>query len=58
MAVAIKNIPILTGAVAKRFIAMAEANKEVAITCIPEEMRQSIKRMKERSNKFQIKKPK
>lgn len=57
MAIAIKNIPILTGAAAERFIEMADANKGDAITCIPEEMRQSIRRMAERSSKFQIKKP-
>ena len=57
MAVAIKTIPILTGAVAERFIAMADANKEDAKTHIPEDMRRSIRQMKERSRKFQIKRP-
>ena len=57
MAVAIKTIPILTGEVAERFVAMADENMECAITRIPEDMRRSIQRMKERSRKFQIKRP-
>ena len=57
MAIAIKSIPILTGETAKRFVEMAEANKGTTATVIPDSMRQSIIRMKERSAKFQIRKP-
>jgi len=57
MAIAIKSIPVLTGDTAKRFVAMADSNKRNTVTSIPESMRQSILRMKERSSKFQLKKP-
>lgn len=57
MAIAIKSIPVLTGKAAERFVAMADANKGKATTTVPENMRQAILRMKERSCKFEIKYP-
>lgn len=57
MAIAIKSIPVLTGKNAERFVSMANENKGRTTTTIPENMRQAILRMKERSSKFQIKYP-
>lgn len=57
MAIAIKSIPVLTGKSAERFVSMADANRGKTTTTIPENMRQAIQRMKERSSKFEIKYP-
>lgn len=58
MAIAIKSIPVLTGAAAKRFVEMAEANESRAsVTIIPQEMQDSIRQMMERSRRVVIKHP-
>gem|GEM_PF-908432 len=58
MAIAIKPIPVLTGSAAKRFIEMAEANESKAsATSVSQEMRDSIKKMMERSRHIVIKHP-
>ena len=58
MAIAIRPIPVLTGSAAERFITMAEENeKNNATTVVPQEMRDSIKKMMERSRGIIIKRP-
>ena len=58
MAIAIRPIPVLTGSAAERFIAMAEENESKATTTVvPQEMRDSIKKMMERSRRIIIKRP-
>ncbi|MBO5181959.1 MAG: hypothetical protein J6B92_08745 [Paraprevotella sp.] len=58
MAIAIKPIPVLTGSAAKRFIEIAEANESKAsATSVSQEMRDSIKKMMERSRHIVIKHP-
>lgn len=50
MAMTMKSIPILTGDAAERFIRMAEENEASSErTVIPEKLKESIKRMMERS---------
>ena len=55
MAVAIKSIPVLEGKAARRFVDMADANKGKPTTGVSEDMREAIRRMKERSSNFKIK---
>lgn len=57
MAVAIKSIPVLEGKAARRFVDMADANKGKPTTGVSEDMREAIRRMKERSSNFKIKYP-
>ena len=58
MAIAIRPIPVITGSAAERFITMAEENeKNNATTVVPQEMRDSIKKMMERSRHIIIKRP-
>lgn len=57
MAVAIKNIPILTGAAAERFEALAESSRTQAMTAIPHGAREAIHRMMERSHNVQLRFP-
>lgn len=58
MAIAIRPIPVLTGKTAERFEKMVAENKEKPTTVIPDECRQAVRRMLERSRSVVIKKPK
>ena len=55
MAIVIKPIPVLTGKAAERFNRLAENVSARRRTIIPEDMRQAIKRMQDRSRKLVIK---
>lgn len=56
MAIAIKNIPVLTGKDADYFNNLVEDAENSPLTQIPEKMRAAFKAMEERSRKFVIKK--
>ena len=56
MAIAIKNIPVLTGKDAEYFNHIVEDTKSMPFTHIPEKMKAAFKAMEERSRKFVIKK--
>ena len=56
MAIAIKNIPVLTGKDADYFNNLVEDAKNSPLTQIPEKMKAAFKAMEERSCKFVIKK--
>lgn len=58
MAIAIRPIPVLTGRTAERFEEMVEANKNKPFTTIPDEYRQAVRCMQERSRHLVIKMPK
>lgn len=59
MAIAIKSIPVLTGAAADRFNALAEANeRQYTQPTVPQELKESIRKMMERSRNIVIKRPK
>jgi len=58
MAIAIRPIPVLTGSTAERFEKMVEDNKQKAFTIIPEELRQAILAMQDRSKNVVVKMPK
>lgn len=58
MAIAIRPIPVLTGDAAERFERMVAENREKPTTLIPDEYRQAVRRMLERSRNIVIKKPK
>ena len=59
MAIAIKPIPVLTGIAADRFNALAEANERQGVQpTIPQELKESIRKMMERSRNIVIKHPK
>lgn len=58
MAIAIRPIPVLTGATAERFEDMLECSSKSARTMIPENLRRSIRSMQERSKNVVIKMPK
>lgn len=58
MAIAIRPIPVLTGSTAEQFEEMVEANKNKPFTMIPDEYRQAVRRMQERSRHLVIKMPK
>lgn len=56
MAIAIKNIPVLTGKDADYFNNLVEEAKGMPLIQIPEKMKAAFKAMEERSRKFVIKK--
>jgi len=56
MAIAIKNIPVLTGKDADYFNHIVEDTKSMPLTQIPEKMKAAFKAMEERSRNFVIKK--
>lgn len=56
MAIAIKNIPVLTGKDADYFNNLVEDAKNSPLTQIPEKMEAAFKAMEKRSRKFVIKK--
>ena len=59
MAIAIKPIPVLTGIAADRFNALAEANERQGVQpTVPQELKESIRKMMERSRNIVIKHPK
>lgn len=58
MAIAIRPIPVLTGSTAERFEKMIESNNQASYTIIPEEMRQAVHTMQERSRNVVVKMPK
>ena len=58
MAIAILPIPVLTGKTAERFERLMEESKSSPYTIIPEEYRQSVRRMLDRSRNVVIKVPK
>ena len=58
MAIAIRPIPVLTGKTAERFERLMEESKSSPYTIIPEEYRQSVRRMLDRSRNVVIKVPK
>ncbi len=58
MAIAIRPIPVLTGKTAERFEKMVVENKEKPTTVIPDECRQAVRRMLERSRNVVVKMPK
>ena len=58
MAIAIRPIPVLTGKTAERFERLMEESKSSPYTIIPEEDRQSVRRMLDRSRNVVIKVPK
>ena len=58
MAIAIRPIPILTGKTAERFEQMVEESKEQPSTFIPDDYRQAVRNMLERSRNIVIKMPK
>ena len=59
MAIAIKSVPVLTGETAERFIRMAEKNEASRDrTIIPVKLKDSIRRMMERSASVIINAPK
>ena len=59
MAITIKPIPVLTGIAADRFNALAEANKRQGVQpTVPQELKESIRKMMERSRNIVIKHPK
>lgn len=54
MALEIRDIPVLTGETAERFVEEAERNaREGHVITFPEEFVQSVERMMERSRKWQ-----
>lgn len=54
MALEIRDIPVLTGETAERFVEEAERNaREGHVVSFPEEFVQSVERMMERSRKLQ-----
>ena len=55
MAIAIKNIPVLTGKDADYFNNLVEEAKGMPLTQIPEKMKAAFKAMEERSREFVIK---
>lgn len=59
MALAIKPIPVLTGIAANRFNALAEAKERQGVQpTVPQELKESIRKMMERSRNIVIKHPK
>ena len=59
MAMTMKSIPVLTGDAAERFIRLAEENESSsARTVIPDKLKESIRKMMERSQNIVIKVPK
>ena len=58
MAIAIRPIPVLKGTTAERFEEMVENNKQTAFTVIPDNMRQAVHAMQEKSRNVVIKMPK
>jgi catalase len=56
MAIAIKNIPVLTGKDAEYFNDMIESVKNAPVTHVSESMIKAIKGMAERSKKYVIRK--
>lgn len=54
MAIAIKNIPVLTGKDAEYFNHIVEDTKSKPITHVPEKMKAAFKAMEERSRNFVI----
>ncbi|MBQ0072893.1 MAG: hypothetical protein KBT34_01720 [Prevotella sp.] len=57
MAIAIRPIPVLTGSTAERFEDMVESSRQTSYTTIPENLRQAIRSMQERSRNAVIKMP-
>ena len=58
MAIAIRPIPVLNGKTAERFEQMVEESKEQPSTFIPDDYRQAVRNMLERSRNIVIKMPK
>ena len=59
MTIAIKSTPVLTGVAADRFNALAEANERQDVQpTVPKELKESIRKMMERSRNIVIKHPK
>ena len=58
MAIAIRPIPVLIGKTAERFEQMVEESKEQPSTFIPDDYRQAVRNMLERSRNIVIKMPK
>ena len=58
MAIAIRPIPVLIGKTAERFEQMVEESKEQPYTFIPDDYRQAVRNMLERSRNIVIKMPK
>ena len=58
MAIAIRPIPVLTGKAAERFEQMVEESKGQPSTIIPDDYRQAVRNMLERSQNIVIKMPK
>ena len=58
MAIAIRPIPVLTGKTAERFERLIEESKSSPYTMIPDDHRQSVRRMLDRSRNVVIKVPK
>lgn len=57
MAIAIRPIPVLTGSTAERFEDMVESSRQDSYTVVPENLRQAIRSMQERSRNAVIKMP-
>ena len=57
MAIAIRPIPVLTGKTAERFEQLVEESKEQPSTIIPDDYRQAVRNMLERSRNIVIKMP-
>ncbi len=55
MAIAIKNIPVLTGRDADYFNRLVEEAKGMPLTQIPDKMKAAFKAMEERSRNFAVK---
>ena len=59
MAITIKPIPVLTGIAADRFNALADAHERQGVQpTVPQELKESIRKMMERSRNIVIKHPK
>ena len=58
MAIATRPIPVLTGKTAERFEKLVAESKEQPSTIIPDDYRQAVRKMLERSRNIVIKKPK
>lgn len=56
MAIAIKNIPVLTGKDADYFNHLVEEAKSKPLTLVPDKMKVAFKAMEERSRNFAFKK--
>lgn len=57
MAITIRPIPVLTGSAAERFEEMVEKSNTTAYTIVPDNLRQAVRSMQERSRNVLIKMP-